>query len=151
MIWSIVEDKQQNIWFASYNFGLMKFDGTSITNYSAESLQKYGSFFYFQSQVDKRGVLYFPNNFGIVYYDGKSFGSIKDRVWASTFYDEQLELLFAGRFEQVKVYNLDHKIVRLIDGPKELKMKGAVSAFGKDRNENIWMGVRLQNKVNYLW
>ncbi len=150
MIWSIVEDKQQNIWFASYNFGLMKFDGTSITNYSAESLQKYGSFFYFQSQVDKRGVLYFPNNFGIVYYDGKSFGSIKDRVWASTFYDEQLELLFAGRFEQVKVYNLDHKIVRLIDGPKELKMKGAVSAFGKDRNENIWMG-NGSGLTKYRW
>jgi ligand-binding sensor domain-containing protein len=150
MIWSIVEDKQQNIWFASYNFGLMKFDGTSITNYSAESLQKYGSFFYFQSQVDKRGVLYFPNNFGIVYYDGKSFGSIKDRVWASTFYDEQLELLFAGRFEQVKVYNLDHKIVRLLDGPKELKMKGAVSAFGKDRNENIWMG-NGSGLTKYRW
>lgn len=140
MIWSIVEDKQQNIWFASYNFGLMKFDGTTITNYPAESLQKYGSFFYFQAQVDKRGVLYFPNNFGIVYYDGKSFASIKDRVCASTFYDKERELLFAGRFEQVKVYNLDHQMVRLIDGPGELKMKGTVSSFEKDQNGNIWMG-----------
>jgi hypothetical protein len=140
MIWSIVEDHQQNIWFASLNFGLMKYDGKTIVNYPAKSLAKYGSYFYFQAQADQNGVVYFPNNFGIVYFDGQSFGSIPNHLCYASYYDDTRKLLFGGFIGWVEVYDLNHRLVRKIDKHNGLPIKRAVAAFDKDHHGNIWMG-----------
>lgn len=140
MIWSIVEDHRQNIWFASLNYGLMKYDGKSIVNYPVHNLVKYGSYFYFQAQVDKNGTVYFPNNFGIMYFDGKSFGRIPNTLCWASYYDTTRNLLFGGFFKRVEVYDLDHHQVCQIDEHNGLPVTGSVAAFGKDRKGNIWMG-----------
>lgn len=139
-VWSMVEDLDQNLWFASYNYGLNKFDGKLLKNYPAEALQKYALNFYFQPQVDKRGMLYFPNNYGIFYTDGKIQGAIRKEPCLATFYDKERDLLFGGYRMFVEVYNKNRQLIRTIGQHNELEFKGYISSFGKDHSGKIWMG-----------
>lgn len=140
MVWSMVEDKQQNMWFASLNLGLRKLAGDSMIHYPAESIAKYGSLFYYQAQVDEKGTLYFPNYKGILYYNGKSFGKISDGYCPACFYDEDRKQLFVGTHRHIEVFNLNHQKVREV-GPNEgIQIKGWFAAFDKDNKGNIWAG-----------
>jgi len=140
MIWSITEDQRQNIWFASYSDGLFKMDGRSITNYPVGSYGAKAEWFYYQSQVDERGVLYFPNNYGILYYEGKKFGTIPNSLCYATFYDAERKLLFGSFVRRLEIYDLDHRLVRKVDEQSGLHIKSSISTFGKDRNGNLWAG-----------
>lgn len=151
IVWSMVEDHQKNIWFASYNYGLRKFDGKEIQVFSAEELKNHAEHFYFQAQVDDRGVIYFPNVWGILYYDGKSFGSFKERkLCTASFYDKDLQLLFGGYYKHIEVYDLNHKLIRRIDETNGIEIKGYFGSLGKDRLGYLWFGGRT-GLVRYNW
>ena len=140
MIWSVVEDHNHKIWFASYNYGLFKLDGNSIINYPVGSYGAKAEWFYYQSQVDQRGVLYFPNNYGILLYDGKRFGNIPNSLCYATFFDAERQLLYGAFDKRIEAYDMDHRLVRKIDDQNGLQIKGSFSSFGKDRNGNLWAG-----------
>lgn len=150
VVWSMVEDLDQNLWFASYKYGLNKFDGKAMHHYPAEALRKYALNFYFQPQVDRRGILYFPNNYGIFYIDGKSFGNIRKNSCLATFYDKEKDLLFGGYQMFVEVYNSDHQLIRTIEEKDGLKFKGYISSFGKDHSGYLWMG-GFSGLCRYNW
>jgi ligand-binding sensor domain-containing protein/anti-sigma regulatory factor (Ser/Thr protein kinase) len=140
MVWSLVEDKQQNMWFASLNLGLRKLVGDSLIHYPAESIAKYGSLFYYQAQVDERGTLYFPNFKGVLYYDGKSFGKISNGYCPASYYDKERKLLLVGSKQHMEAYDLQHRKVREVGPAEGVGIKGWFAAFGKDRKGNTWMG-----------
>lgn len=140
MVWSMVEDKQQNMWFASLNLGLRKLIGDSIIHYSAESLVKYGSLFYYQAQADERGVLYFPNYKGVLYYNGKSFGKISNGFCPASYYDKERKLFLVGSHRRFEVFDLNHRKVQEIGPDEGIQIKGWLAAFGKDNKANIWAG-----------
>jgi len=140
VIWSIIEDTEQNMWFASYNFGLIKFDGKSFVRFPEEILNKYALNFYFQPQIDKRGMMYFPNNQGLFFTNGKKSGAIKTIPCLAAFYDKQRDLLYGGYHRFVQVYNNKNKLVDVIDEKDGLEFKGYISSFGKDNSGFIWMG-----------
>jgi len=150
VIWSVVEDHSHNLWFASYNYGIKKFDGKTFTHYSEEMLKKYALNFYFQPQVDQRGMLYFPNNYGIFYTDGKSVGAIRHEPCLATFYDKERDLLFGGYRIFVEVYDKNHQLVRKITESDGLEFKGYISSFGKDLSGDIWMG-GFSGLCRYNW
>jgi len=150
VVWSMVEDLNHNLWFASYKYGLSKFDGKIIQQYPAETLRKYALNFYFQPQVDKRGMLYFPNNYGIFYTDGKSSGAIRKEPFLATYYDKDKDLLYAGSRRYVEVYNKDHQLVRTIGESDGMEFKGYISSFGKDPSGYIWMG-GFSGLCRYNW
>lgn len=140
MVWSIVEDKHQNMWFASLDLGLRKLTGNTLIHYPAESLKKYGSFFYYQSQVDERGTIYFPNYHGVMYYDGKSFGKISDGFCPASYYDKERKQLLVGSRRHIEFYDLQQRKVGEV-GPNEgIQIKGWFAAFDKDNMGNIWGG-----------
>jgi ligand-binding sensor domain-containing protein len=150
MIWSMIEDRDKNMWFASYNFGLRKLKGTSLTEYSAESISKFGHGFYFQAQMDERGVLYFPNFKGIMCYDGKSFSNMdKDFCWSS-YYDHDRKILFGGYLKHIKAFDLNHRKIREVGPADGVEIKRYVMALGKDKRGNIWMGGNT-GLVSYNW
>ena len=140
VVWSMVEDLNQNLWFASYYFGLKIYDGKTISDFPLTVKKNPYSDFYFQPQVDKRGLLYFPNNYGIFYTDGKSYGSIRGGSCLATFYDKERDLLFGGYRMFVEVYNKNRQVVRKIGENEGLEFKGFISSFGKDLSGNIWIG-----------
>lgn len=150
VIWSVVEDHSHNLWFASYNYGIKKFDGRTFTHYTEEMLKKYALNFYFQPQVDQRGMLYFPNNYGIFYTDGKSFGAIRQEPCLATFYDKERDLLFGGYRIFVEVYDKNHQLVRKITESDGLEFKGYISSFGKDPSGDLWMG-GFSGLCRYNW
>jgi ligand-binding sensor domain-containing protein/two-component sensor histidine kinase len=139
-VWSMVEDQNHNLWFASYYYGLKIYDGETFKDFPLAVKKNPYNDFYFQPQVDKRGMLYFPNNFGIFYTNGKSYGSIKREPCLATFYDKERDLLFGGYHKVVEVYDKNLKVLRRIEEKDGLEFRGYISSFGKDRSGNIWMG-----------
>jgi len=150
MVWSMVEDKQQNMWFASLNFGLRKLVGDSIIHYPAQSIAKYGSLFYYQAQIDERGTLYFPNYHGVMYYDGKSFGKISDGYCPASYYDKERKLLLVGSKQHIEAYDQQHRKVREVGPDEGVQIRGWFAAFDKDQKGNIWMGGGT-GLVSYNW
>lgn len=150
MVWSMVEDKQQNMWFASLNFGLRKLVGDSIIHYPAQSIAKYGSFFYYQAQIDERGTLYFPNYHGVMYYNGKSFGKISDGFCPASYYDKERKLIFVGSHRHIEAYDFKHRKVREVGPAEGVQIRGWFAAFDKDQKGNIWMGGGT-GLVSYNW
>lgn len=140
MVWSLVEDKQQNMWFASLNFGLRKLVGDSIIHYPAQSVANYGSFFYYQAQVDELGTVYFPNYKGVLYHDGKKFGKISDGYCPASYYDKERKLLLVGSKQHMEAYDLQHRKVKEVGLAEGVGIKGWFAAFDKDLKGNIWMG-----------
>lgn len=140
MIWSMVEDKQKNLWFASFNFGLRKLKENSILKFQAENLKKFGRMFYFQAQMDERGVIYFPNYEGIMCYDGNSFSKIDDEFCWASYYDADLKVLIGGYLKHIKAFDLNHKKIREVGYAEGLDIERYIMAFEKDKKGNIWMG-----------
>ncbi len=139
-IWSVVEDLDQNIWFASYDYGLKKFDGKTITSYSETKLEKYGYHFHFHSSVDKRGTLYFPNEKGIMAYNGSFFRPINRVGCLTSFYDRDRDLLWGGYRLLAEVYDRTHKLIRAIGIADGMEIKGYVVTIGKDKNGFLLAG-----------
>jgi anti-sigma regulatory factor (Ser/Thr protein kinase)/streptogramin lyase len=150
MIWSMIEDKNQNMWFASYNFGLRKLKDNSISEFSAESISNFGRGFYFQAQMDERGVLYFPNFKGIMCYDGKSFSKIDDDFCWASYYDPDQKVLVGGYLKHIKVFDLGHRKVCEVGSTNGLEIKRYIMALGKDKKGNIWMGGNT-GLASYNW
>ena len=140
MVWSLVEDKEQNMWFASHNLGIRKLVGDSIIHYPAESIAKYGSLFYYQAQIDERGTLYFPNYHGVLYYDGKKFGKISNGYCPASYYDKERKLLLVGSKQHMEAYDQQHRKVREVGLDEGVQIRGWFAAFEKDNKGNTWMG-----------
>lgn len=140
VIWSVIEDPEKNMWFASYNFGLIKFDGKAFTHFPEEILKKYALNFYFQPQINKNGMMYFPNNLGLFYTNGKKSGAIKPGPCLAAFYDKRKDLMYGGYHRKVEVYNIKNQLVKVIDENGGLEFKGYISSFGQDSSGYIWMG-----------
>ncbi|MDP1744943.1 MAG: two-component regulator propeller domain-containing protein [Bacteroidota bacterium] len=67
-VWSIVEDKNENLWFVTSN-GISKYDRKSFTNYRVTHIM---------SSIrcvleDKMGNIWFGSGLGVTKYNGKSF------------------------------------------------------------------------------
>lgn len=150
MVWSIVEDKQKNMWFASHNLGIRRLAGDTIVHFPAESFEKNGKLFYYQAQVDERGTLYFPNYHGVMYFDGKRFGKIGDGYCPASYYDKERKLLMVGSRQCMEAYDLNHRKVRTVGTAEGVKIRGWFAAFGKDLNGNNWMGGGT-GLVQYNW
>jgi hypothetical protein len=140
VVWSIVEDNKQNIWFASYSFGLRKFDGNNIVEFKSDTIKKYASGFNFQAQTNGRGTMYFPNNRGILFTDGKTLGKFGKSLSLAAFNDVRHDLLYSGCNRYIEVYDKNHSLVDVIDENDGLEFKGFISSFGKDSAGQIWFG-----------
>ena len=82
-VWSVVEDAERNMWFASYLNGIWKWDGSQITSYTDE-VNRILPLHYQKAKWDQRyrfymgasrldSVLYFPTECNVLCYNGKSF------------------------------------------------------------------------------
>lgn len=79
-VWSMVEDRQGNMWFGEYfSQRLKRFDGNKFTEftipYAIHPTLRKGQLgdFYFGGATDQEGNLYFPSVLGIKKYGGKRF------------------------------------------------------------------------------
>jgi ligand-binding sensor domain-containing protein len=79
-IWSIVEDEQQNIWFASWGDGLTRWNGQKfekINEYLNLYNSQQGNYFYTGAILATNHNIYFPvRDKGVLQYDGNNFSLI---------------------------------------------------------------------------
>ncbi|MFU8843641.1 MAG: two-component regulator propeller domain-containing protein, partial [Bacteroidales bacterium] len=75
-VWSMVEDNDRNIWFASYGNGLGKWDGNNfmkVDHYRNTYLFSDGNYFYTGAIASKNNLLFPVKDKGILKYDGRKF------------------------------------------------------------------------------
>lgn len=87
-IWSAVEDKDQNIWFASFGYGLQRFNGNTFEKIDVGPSWLFNKLHYYMgSRCLSNGKIWFTNHFGILEYNKKKFKEIKlSENVSSTFY-----------------------------------------------------------------
>ena len=139
-VWSTIEDLKGNIWFASFEYGLKKFDGKTIQAISTAETGKLGKWFYFHPSVDKRGTLYFPTGTGVLIYNGQHFRHLNGKNCMTTFYDRDRDLLWVGSRKLAEVYDHNRNMVRSIKPEDGMGLKGYVLTITKDKEGYYWLG-----------
>jgi ligand-binding sensor domain-containing protein len=87
----IMEDKNGNIWFASSNKGVFRYDGKAITNIAEKELL--GENYAGGIAEDKAGNIWFTMKYGICKYDGKTLTeyTAKDGLGGTEFWGIYIE------------------------------------------------------------
>lgn len=86
-VWSVLEDDEHNFWFASYQNGLWKWNGTSVTDYTQKlnsALVKHvrkkpvpERYRYYMGASRKGSALYFPTECNILKYENNEFTPVR--------------------------------------------------------------------------
>ncbi|MCB2222332.1 MAG: histidine kinase [Bacteroidetes bacterium] len=144
-VWSLVEDDQKNIWFASYGNGLRKWDRTKFEVVQAHK-NVYntldGDFFYTGAIRATNHSLYFPvRGDGVLQYDGKKFnllqglpeGSVLDVSEDSA----QNRLLAASTAGLIVLENYKDPVLYEKDFIHTRKF---IKTIAQDKNGVYWLG-----------
>ncbi len=85
-VWSVIEDNKHNMWFASYQNGIWKWDGNKTTDYTNLINSKlksdlkytapYMKYRYYMGASKSNSNLYFPTECNVIKYDGSSFSVV---------------------------------------------------------------------------
>ncbi len=144
-IWSIVEDKKNNIWFASYGDGLTVFDGKQIkrvTNYKNVYSLFNGRYFYTGAIKASNNSLYFPvKEDGVLKYDNTGFSILKGFPKGSVLdaYEDTINgrFLFASTRGLVIVDQNKKPVVIKEDFDKNINF---IKTIAQDKYGRYWLG-----------
>ncbi|MCF8369380.1 MAG: histidine kinase [Bacteroidales bacterium] len=144
-VWSIVEDEQKNIWFASYGDGLSKFDGENILDirdYKTAYSYMQGDFFYTGAILATNHNLYFPvKNSGILKFDGSLFSTLPEMPKGSVLdvYEDSLNkrLMVASTAGLVMLENYQSPIIY---DSGFIEPKSYIKTIAQDRSGRYWLG-----------
>ncbi len=85
-VWSVIEDNEQNMWFASYQNGIWKWDGNKTTDYTNLINRKFKSdlkyttpymkYRYYMGASKHNSNLYFPTECNVIKYNGSNFSVV---------------------------------------------------------------------------
>lgn len=146
LIWSIAEDKNGRIKFASYEHGLQDFDGNKIIDdKSFEKIvtgEKYH--FYMGSIVDnEKNILFTSSPAGGLKYDGKKFSRIfpdSSRFAPFIFYEDPDNFdLLAGTNKGIFIKSKSKGLINQHIKPGNGRSNFIVSIV-KDKDKRYWLG-----------
>lgn len=137
-VWSVIEDKDDNVWFATYGNGMfIKSAGNDkiVSNKIGKALHYFAG-----SAKDKKGNLYFASSLGLEIIDGKH----SEFVWNnksvfSVYYDEKKDQIIFGTIEGIGILKANKQITYY--GPREgMHDNHYIQSIGQDKNGNYWLG-----------
>ena len=146
LIWSISEDRNKKIWFASYNGGLQYYDGLKFVN--GAGYQKFTDHrdvkYYMGSIIDHEHNILFPLcNLGGLKFNGSIFTKIfPDSLIATTlfFFENPGNFdLYAGTNNGLFRFSKKYGIENLDLQPGNGKSRNVVSIV-KDKLNRYWFG-----------
>jgi len=150
-VWSVIEDNQKNIWFASYQNGLWKWNGERVTDYTKTINDQFSEciknkpgqpfFRYYMGTSKSDSLLFFPTETNVLQYNGHVFsqvGGLKDGAYQITKSFSDGMLLCGGypglfEFKQNRIsrkWDRDHLTISSILNVERDKNKDLV-AIGK--------------------
>lgn len=144
---NIIQDKKENIWFASWE-GIIKYDGKTFTNFTnQEGLRRYHTF---SAIEDSSGNLWFGSiGAGVYRYDGTTFTNFttKDGLADNSigcFMEDENGLLWIGTMNGISTYDgksfTNYKV-------EEGLVSGDVNSIVADETGKLWIGTRGQAYV----
>lgn len=146
LIWSIAEDKNGRIKFASYEYGLQDFDGKKIVNDKSFENLVIGekNYFYMGSIVDnEKNILFTSAPAGGLKYDGKKFSRIfPDTTTIATFifYEDPDNFdLLAGTNRGLFIKSKSKGLINQHITPGNGRSNFIVSIV-KDKYKRYWLG-----------
>lgn len=148
-VWAITEDRKGSIWFSSFMFGLSKIENGQLFKYP-ELAKKEAVYFYFHPSVDKRGRIFFPNGYGLLKVDGNRFQQNSEIIYATTFYDNEKDLLWAGSKQRVVAFGPSGEKRYTFDKFNGLDVGKLVLVISKDHSGCYWFGGR-KGVARYNW
>lgn len=138
-VWAVTEDKNQNLWFSSFMFGLTKQDNGRLYHYPNHFI-KNAAYTYFHPVLDRRGRLFFPNAHGILMADGQKFEQKGECFYITAFYDKERDLVWGGRKKGAEAFDPNRQQIRVIDEKLGLDVGNNVLTIGKDTSGFYWFG-----------
>ncbi len=138
-IWAVTEDKQNNLWFSSYMFGLYRQQGEGIKHFPNMFIKE-AAYYYFHPVMDKRGRLFFPNAHGILMVDGNRFEQKTELAHLTTWYDNEHDLVWGGGAKRVDAYDKNRQKVLTINESHGLNVGNNVLTIGRDNAGYYWFG-----------
>lgn len=89
-VWSVIEDYDHNMWFASYQNGIWKWDGNTVTDYTKKLNNKIGEYIksgpvpnfyrYYMGASKFDSAIYFPTESNILKYRNNQFSPVAGLV-----------------------------------------------------------------------
>jgi ligand-binding sensor domain-containing protein len=161
-VWGIHEDRNKNIWFATYLGGLFLYDGNDFIEQSKNL--GFNSESYFTILEDKDGLLYFSSFNGVYSYNiktketnnfGKADGISSELVYSMAFNDAKTEL-WAGTNQGLSKINTE---IFKKTGEKIITVYGKDEGFSgvecntngiyNDEDGSIWFGT-VNGLIKYI-
>jgi ligand-binding sensor domain-containing protein len=150
-VWSVTEDTKGNMWFASFHFGLKKFNGKTFQSFPELDRNNIARIFFFHPSVDNKGRLFFSNGLGLLAFDGKNFSNIKNsKPSLTSFYDTEKGYVWSGVSKGVEIYDQNLNRVKTIGEPEGMEIRSFVVTIAKDNREDFWFG-SLSGLSRYTW
>lgn len=139
-IWSIVEDHRQNIWLASFGYGLQRYDGKTIENVNIGNTPNFNQLHYYMGSTKLNdGRICFTTHSGTVIYDGNRFTVNTFSPHVSTalyaFQNPYNQHLLISTTTGVYIYNKNNKLISHLTDTQGL-------------NANV-LGITVDNKGVY--
>jgi hypothetical protein len=138
-IWAVTEDAKGTFWFSSYLNGFYTLKNGIISHYPNYFIRNAG-YPYFHPSRDRRGRLFFPDAHGILMVDGNHFQQITERLFLTTWYDADRDLIWGGVLKKAIAFNSGMKVVRTIDENNGLNVGKYVLTIGRDTSGYYWLG-----------
>jgi hypothetical protein len=139
-VWSVVEDRKNDIWWLSYRHQARRWSNGSvqpIKRYTVNDNWYFGSL-----RSSLNGDLYLAHNDGVVRTDGRQFRLLPDtnqiRVTWDLFEDPRRKLLLQATRGAVNVFQND-RLIRRIELFKGLPHVREVFAVAEDTQHHYWM------------
>ncbi len=86
-VWSVIEDNNHNMWFSSYQNGIWKWDGNSVTNYTevlnneiknhVKTAVKPAFYRYYMGASKTGAEIYFPTECNVLKYEDEKFSPLQ--------------------------------------------------------------------------
>lgn len=150
----IYRDQKDNLWFASRETGVYKYDGENLTLFTSKD--GLGSYRIIRVQEDTKGVLYFDTPEGVFVYEGNKMsrlevfdGDVTENSWKS----DPNDLWFQMGWNHDGPFRFDGKKLYALKFPKNEKEEeffrqypnSSFNPYGiytlfQDRKGNIWFG-----------
>ena len=147
---SILQDSKNNMWFATNNDGVFKFDGNSITQFT----EKHGlcSDHVWKVQEGKDGKIWFYTNVqhgskevrAICYFDGQAFitPALQESAFDPNYNYLQDEVIVDHYYDGKSLVKIQLPYTSLIQDEKASPAQFEIYCSLKDRAGNIWFGTQ---------
>jgi len=144
-IWSIVEDNRQNIWMASFGYGLQRYDGQLIKNVDVGKTPNFNHLHYYMGSTSlKDGRLCFTTHSGTLTYNGKQFTVNTFSPQVSTalyaFQNPYNQHLLISTTTGVYIYNKQNELISHLTDIQGLNAN--VLGITVDKNGIYWFAGR---------